>query len=358
MEKFSKFLRELRKEKGLNQEQLANALFVHRTTVVKWETGVAVPLNDTLILLSDYFDVSVDELLNGKRNDTGVDTSNTNKVLRELIRSRSKQTKMLFASSVVIVLLVIVFLIYYFFTTFGSVHVYRLFGDNGNISMRDGLLISTNDNVYFRPGNFFKSDSLELVDDISRLKIFYYDNEVKVYLIDVGYDELLVEYALSSIEFKRILNKEELLYLEVIYANGVKEKIELEYYEDFENDKKVSKEDDMIKTELDVDDTLDEKVNFLVKNGFKYDEKSKGYILNKNKIDYMYYNDSIQIIEKDAIFINMDLNLNVLIYVENELGVIKKEKIINYCSDKNNDFYKMIYNKYLSRYFKGFIVCD
>lgn len=64
---FSTFIKELRMEKGLSQEELAKALYVHRTTVNKWENDNVIPLNDKLLLIADYFDISVDELLNGKR---------------------------------------------------------------------------------------------------------------------------------------------------------------------------------------------------------------------------------------------------------------------------------------------------
>ena len=65
--KFGEFVKKLREEKNLNQEQLGNEVHVHRTTVNKWEKGNALPLNDTLVLLSNFFDVSIDELLAGER---------------------------------------------------------------------------------------------------------------------------------------------------------------------------------------------------------------------------------------------------------------------------------------------------
>lgn len=45
---FSTFIKELRMEKGLSQEELAKALYVHRTTVNKWENDNVIPLNDKL----------------------------------------------------------------------------------------------------------------------------------------------------------------------------------------------------------------------------------------------------------------------------------------------------------------------
>ena len=53
----------LRKNNGLSQEQLAEKLNVSRQAISKWESGTAVPESEKLIILSNYFGVSVDYLL-------------------------------------------------------------------------------------------------------------------------------------------------------------------------------------------------------------------------------------------------------------------------------------------------------
>ena len=60
---FGEFIKELREEKKLNQRELAEELHVDRTTVNKWEKGKSIPLNDTLMILSEYFEVTIEELL-------------------------------------------------------------------------------------------------------------------------------------------------------------------------------------------------------------------------------------------------------------------------------------------------------
>ncbi len=62
---FNEKLQELRKRKGLTQEELAEALFVSRTAVSKWESGRGYPGIDSLKAISKYFSVSIDELLSG-----------------------------------------------------------------------------------------------------------------------------------------------------------------------------------------------------------------------------------------------------------------------------------------------------
>ena len=59
----SEKLYELRKKGGLSQEQLAEQLDVSRQAVSKWESGKAIPESDTLISISEYFNVTLDYLM-------------------------------------------------------------------------------------------------------------------------------------------------------------------------------------------------------------------------------------------------------------------------------------------------------
>lgn len=60
-------LQELRKNKGLTQEELAATLYVSRTAVSKWESGRGLPSIDSLKQISAFFDVSIDDLLSADK---------------------------------------------------------------------------------------------------------------------------------------------------------------------------------------------------------------------------------------------------------------------------------------------------
>lgn len=60
-------LQELRKNKGLTQEELAAALYVSSTAVSKWESGRGLPSIDSLKQISAFFDVSIDDLLSADK---------------------------------------------------------------------------------------------------------------------------------------------------------------------------------------------------------------------------------------------------------------------------------------------------
>ncbi len=64
---FGEKLQELRKKKGFTQEELAEALYVSRTAVSKWESGRGYPNIDSLKEISKFFSVSIDDLLSGEK---------------------------------------------------------------------------------------------------------------------------------------------------------------------------------------------------------------------------------------------------------------------------------------------------
>ena len=64
---FHEKLQELRKNRGLTQEELADALYVSRTTISKWESGRGYPSIDSLREISRFFSVTIDDLLSGEK---------------------------------------------------------------------------------------------------------------------------------------------------------------------------------------------------------------------------------------------------------------------------------------------------
>lgn len=64
---FHEKLQELRKNPGLTQEELAEALYVSRTAISKWESGRGYPGIDSLKEISKFFSVTIDELLSGEK---------------------------------------------------------------------------------------------------------------------------------------------------------------------------------------------------------------------------------------------------------------------------------------------------
>ena len=84
---FNEKLQELRKQKGLTQEELAERLFVSRTAVSKWESGRGYPNIDSLKAIAGFFSVTVDQLLSSEELLTAAEDSQKQTVgrLRDLL---------------------------------------------------------------------------------------------------------------------------------------------------------------------------------------------------------------------------------------------------------------------------------
>lgn len=67
--KIGLFLAELRKEKKLTQQELGDIIGVTNKTVSRWENGNYLPPVEALVLLSNYYNISINEILSGKKLD-------------------------------------------------------------------------------------------------------------------------------------------------------------------------------------------------------------------------------------------------------------------------------------------------
>ncbi len=358
---FSTFIKELRMEKGLSQEELAMALYVHRTTVNKWENGNVIPLNDKLLLIADYFDISVDELLNGKRSDINTASSIRNNTIVELIKSKTKSQKLLIYSVLVTLILILCFLAYYFISNYNSVKLYRVYGENKNIRTRDGLLFFSKDKVYFRPGNFY-DDNDNLVN-VDLIRLYYFDeNNSEVILLTGASKNLIIEKEKSRETFVDRIYKKEKFYMDACYKNSC-QKMELSYFNDFSNDNLINDEvKDESVSELDTKvRSKDDLIKDLIQNGFIYNEDDMSYVKTENDVIYYYF------VETKVIRItnNNEDNFFVLKLYENSRKVIINNSMTNnniYISDytnkndKNYKVFKKYYDNFLSKYFRDFLV--
>lgn len=73
-QKIGRFLKELRLEKQMTQEQLAEQIRVSRRTVSRWETGNNLPDLSVIVELADFYDVDLNEIFRGERRKETLDT--------------------------------------------------------------------------------------------------------------------------------------------------------------------------------------------------------------------------------------------------------------------------------------------
>ena len=94
-QKTGEFLKQLRKEKGLTQEQLAEQFCVSSRTVSRWETGSNMPDLSILIELADFYGVDIREIIDGERKSEIMDseTKDTLKKVAEYTAQENKRLK-------------------------------------------------------------------------------------------------------------------------------------------------------------------------------------------------------------------------------------------------------------------------
>ena len=159
-----KFIKQLREEQGLTQEELASKVHIGREAVSKWERGKTSPDSSTLLILSETFNVTINEILIGERKTEKNATLELYQDRNKLIK-RFKKTFLGF--SIAIIVFLILFLSYYFFNQYKSIHAYTINGYGKNFDIVDGLFVKTNGKMYFDLGNVINKndsnfDSIEL----------------------------------------------------------------------------------------------------------------------------------------------------------------------------------------------------
>ena len=93
--KIGRFLQQLRKERGLTQEQLAEQINVARRSVSRWETGSNMPDLDILVELSDFYSVDLREILIGERKSERMNEELKETVLKVADYSNEEKSRLL-----------------------------------------------------------------------------------------------------------------------------------------------------------------------------------------------------------------------------------------------------------------------
>ncbi len=207
--KIGSFLSELRKEAGFTQEQLAEEVLSSRENVSKWERGINLPTPETLLALSKFYGVTVNEILLGKRNNL----DNSIPLNEELNKKKVKRVIAILVFELILVL--VLFLAYYFFTTYKATSVYLVNGESDNFKVQSGLIIFT------KKKTFLKLGTIETTKEIKEYELFYKkDKDISIYKgLDTNYVLINInkyDKFLPTKDMKDIINN---TYLKVTYED-------------------------------------------------------------------------------------------------------------------------------------------
>jgi len=291
--KVGKFLTELRKEKGLTQEELAKKINIDRSAISKWERGVYLPNAEIIKFLSEFYGVTINELFYGEKlNKKNASAINN---LPVILFNDNISKKRMYEVSIIIVIFIAAFalLLVYFLSNYNSIRVYRVSGSSENYMIKNALLVVSKHRTYLKLGNIVSTDNDETNYD--SYEIYTMNGEEKI-IIDKRNDEDLV----ANIErFSNYLNyNNQKTYLDNLYIdinnNDDVETIKLNSNLEMTNNKILYISDDNTNDIVDINDELlqESNVSSFIKDNFKYDDNKELYIystkVDDQKVEFEY----------------------------------------------------------------------
>ena len=282
-DKLGKFLIELRKEKNLTQYDLADMIPISREAVSKWERGKTKPNKASLERLSDIFNVSVEELLLGKRLNKNK-RQEIRKLTLELYGNKIFLQRMLKILLMVVIVILLLFLIYYFVTSYNSIRVYTLNDNQNTLTITDGIFVVTKENIYFNLGN------IQTDKTIINLKLYYKENKKDhlIFSTDDSTINLYDYYGYNAYfdytKIDYIINN---LYLDISYDNNEIETIKLDYVKDFSNNQIFNETEHNISSD-DYNDDYSSIDASIIKNVFEYQDGVYTYSNQDGSLTFLY----------------------------------------------------------------------
>lgn len=301
-EKIGNFIKSLRIKNNFSQSDLAEKIHIGREAISKWENGKTIPDAQNLIILSEIFGVSIDELIYGKYI-TKENKEEAKDIYLKIYDDRNKinvklkkTTKVLVAVFVFLIIVIMGFLFYYFFNSYDSVKIYTIESEPGDIYLTDGTIMLTRENIYFRLGNINGIEE----NKVSKVVVYYdLDNNKKVVYENNSVKDGLIRDYYGYSEYFEIEDKKvrlDSLYVDIFYEQDVKT-IKLIMKEDYSNKrlffqkyKNVSAEK-KLKTNLVTNDdfikVIKNKFDRSEDNGYQYEIK-----YNEIKYYFSYFSDA------------------------------------------------------------------
>lgn len=283
--KIGKFLVQLRKEQNLTQYDIADQIPISREAVSKWERGITKPNKSSLERLSEIFDISVEEILIGKRLSKNK-KEEIKKLTLELYGSKLFLKKVVIALFLFLVLIIILFLLYYFLSNYNSIKVYTINNSSNNTVINDGILVLTKDNIYFSISNVQAKKTIRMI------ALYYIDDKNKelIYSTEDCYINLYDFYGYNSyFDYNKMDYIIDNLYLDISYDDNEIETIKLNFIEDFANNKIYNdKEKNIVDNKLSDSNFSAEKIKSvfkLIDNVYIYEDK-------KNNLFFSYIEDA------------------------------------------------------------------
>lgn len=284
IEKIGKFLKALRKERNLTQDQLAEILSFDRSVISKWECGRKLPTVENFNALSQYYDISINELIYGER----MNKENAKAIKSIPIRVMSEGQRKIHMLHVAILttFLIGVFsvLIVYFVSNYNSIKIYRVGGSNENYVIKNTLMIISKHRSYL---NFGEIDVIGNDDEnisYGNYELYVKKGDTKIILSNREDGDLVeglekIDNYLNFSNLNKFINN---IYIDIYDDNDNIVTIKLDATLEMTNNKIFNINDDDAKNTENINTKLDDpNLPEFVRKNFKYNEEKDIYTYSK-----------------------------------------------------------------------------
>ena len=297
IEKMAEFLRSLREDKGLTQDQLGDMLNVSRSLVSKWEHASKIPAVDCLMSLSKIYDITIDEIIYGERKNTK--NAKNIESLSATIMNESKKKIDIAHKSIIIVTLVLSFLLLgsYFIFNYNSIKVYSVYGKAEHYDVKNTLMIISKNKSYIKFGDIVNSNDYG-DKEYDGYEFYAKDGDNKIVLSSREDGEIVrnLDDSDNYLNFENLEKFIDDLYVDIYYNDEV-ETVKLDTSLEMANNKifNINKDDGTSIKEESNKNINNDLPNF-VQEKFIYDFDNNCYKLSPNnsgkEIRYEYYEDT------------------------------------------------------------------
>lgn len=352
------FLKSLREERHLTQDQLSEILLVDRTTISKWESNKSIPLNDTLTLLSEFYNVSVNEILAGERFTKEELNFKNTRVTLSLLAKKNKLRLVLHITIALLIITLSVFFIYYFIATYKSIHIYSIRGGgecDTCLSTKNGLVIISKNDIYIRIGSFYNRRNEKV--EILKVDFYVIDNgkEKVIYSGDPSTVIVDVQNGKQYLNVSKLKRGKHSYYLRVYIDDETTENIKLTISNDFTNDDLIYTYDNNT-NKFDYPKTVISKLKN--NKNFEYDKKNLAYTFNEDNLKIKCFTNL-----NSCEFINKKQDIEIRYYYDYFDNILEYRKVKNtrilddyriYISNMNKED-KRIFNNFKTNFFDKYI---
>lgn len=330
-EKIGKFIAELRKEKKWTQEDLAKELSVDRTLISKWERGLFVPNLDYLLQFQQLFNVSINEILYGERKNLDNNDRIAAIPINIMEEGKRKLRKTFIFTIITISTLILIFFAYYFLSNYNSIKVYKIYGENEQFYVNDGIMITSREKSYIKIGSVGKYTDIGIV----KMRLYFKNksNESNIFIGGEGDTEILLVNRFNYNELFKYSDINDILkglFLEIITENDHKYILRLTVRKDFANDNIINDQKTIPISNGEKND-FETSIPSYVKEKFLYNKENEEYSRksndNKYSIEEKYFpNIGIYLLIRSDVAIEQrfeyDTNDNVVSFYLFQMGTM------------------------------------